>query len=157
MELHDEGNKNRHRVHALAPNLASVRALCREVKPALLFALKEHPTYDLVLQVSKLGCVLGLAWTLEYHPPFQHSAKVWNRDLYYFLCLLLLLYALQVDQLCASITSTEYIAPIHPLTCCPGCSNRQARSAEPRANGRMERMDAVYVPSLPLLSSRRNV
>jgi hypothetical protein len=46
-------------------------------------------------QVARLGAVLGLAWLLEFHPPFQHAAKSWDRDTYYFLCLLLLLYALQ--------------------------------------------------------------
>jgi hypothetical protein len=53
-----------------------------------------HPTY----KVARLGGILGLAWLIEYHPPFTHSAKFWDRDLYYFLCLLLLIYSLQVAE-----------------------------------------------------------
>ena len=49
-------------------------------------------------QLARLGCLLGLAWLLEYHPPFAHSFKAWDRDTYYALCLLLLLYSLQVSS-----------------------------------------------------------
>ncbi len=59
----------------LKGTVQSIRGLCREV--------------------ARLGAALGVAWICEYHPLFPHSAKYWQRDLYYFLCLLLLLYSLQ--------------------------------------------------------------
>jgi hypothetical protein len=58
----------------LQATVASVRALCRDV--------------------GRLGACLGLAWLLEYHPPFAHADKVWNGDVYCCWCVLLLLYAL---------------------------------------------------------------
>ena len=58
----------------LIGTVQSVRALCREV--------------------ARLGLALGIAWLCEYHPLFPHSTKYWQKDLYYFLCLLLLLYSL---------------------------------------------------------------
>ena len=48
-------------------------------------------------EVARLGGVLLVAWVLEYHPPFPHSSKYWDRDLYYALCLLLFLFGLQVS------------------------------------------------------------
>uniref|UniRef100_A0A7S2WUZ9 Cas1p 10 TM acyl transferase domain-containing protein n=1 Tax=Rhizochromulina marina TaxID=1034831 RepID=A0A7S2WUZ9_9STRA len=59
----------------LAATLPSVRALCWEL--------------------ARLGAVVGFSWLCEYHPIFPHSQKYWERDQYYFLCLLLFIFCIR--------------------------------------------------------------
>eukprot|EP00618_Florenciella_parvula_P036170 CAMPEP_0119507424 /NCGR_PEP_ID=MMETSP1344-20130328/27320_1 /TAXON_ID=236787 /ORGANISM="Florenciella parvula, Strain CCMP2471" /LENGTH=569 /DNA_ID=CAMNT_0007544057 /DNA_START=102 /DNA_END=1808 /DNA_ORIENTATION=+ len=66
-------SKKKKMAKPLTPTLRSIRDLCREI--------------------GWFSAVMGVAWLAEFHPVFPHSQKVWDRDLYWFLCLILMVFA----------------------------------------------------------------